>query len=108
MALNHSHPFTHMGIHRGTQSLGAVLGELIDKMGIQKKMDAATIIETWATLAGPQVNRHTDSVWFKHGRLYVKIRSASWRQHLHMERTRWCQALNREIGRELVREVVFK
>ena len=89
------------------QSLGDVLDDLIDRLGIQAQIDKASVIEAWAVVAGPQINGVTKAAWVKGRTLYVKIRSAAWRQELHMQRQRWCRRLNEHLEEELVEEVIF-
>lgn len=90
------------------QPLGEVLEDVIEQLGLQGKMDEARVIETWATLAGPDINGVTDSVWMKGATLYVKITSAPWRQELHMNRRQWRERLNEELEADLVDEIVFR
>ncbi len=90
------------------QSLGTVIQSVIDRLGLRQYINEARIIETWATLAGPQVNGVTSSVWLKGETLFVKIRSAAWRQELHLRRRDWRQRLNDDLGEELVKEIVFR
>lgn len=97
-----------MAADRDPQSLGAVLQEVIDRLGMRSKIDAARIVEAWAVLAGPKINGVTESAWVKGDTLYVKIRSSAWRQELHLRREAWRERLNGELGSELVREIVFR
>lgn len=88
--------------------LSDVLEELVEKMNLGARIDAARVVEAWAALAGPRVNGMTDKAWYRHGRLYIKIRSAAWRQELVMRREQWRTALNEELGEELVDEILFR
>jgi predicted nucleic acid-binding Zn ribbon protein len=97
-----------MPASEGPQPLDDVIQSVIDQLGLRQHIDEARIIETWATLAGPQVNGVTRSVWLKGSTLFVKIRSAAWRQELHLRRREWRQRLNDELGDELVDELVFR
>jgi len=90
------------------QSLGSVLSEVIDQLGMRGKIDEARVVESWAQLAGDRVNSMTESVWMKGTTLFVKISSAAWRQELHMNRTAWKKRLNDELGREVVEEIMFR
>lgn len=90
------------------QRLGAVLQELIDRLGYREKLDAVRAVETWAFLAGPQINAVTENVWMKGRTLFVKVRSAPWRHQLHLQRRAWCARLNQELGAEVVEEIVFR
>ena len=90
------------------QRLGDVLGEVIDRLGLRERIDAARVVEAWAVLAGPQINGVTETAWMKGRTLYVKVTSAPWRQELHLRRRQWKKRLNEELGEALVEEVVFR
>ncbi|PSQ64472.1 MAG: DUF721 domain-containing protein [Bacteroidetes bacterium QH_2_63_10] len=88
--------------------LGEVLKEVIDRLDVQKEIDEARVVETWAALAGAEINGVTDSVWMDGSTLYVKIASAAWRQELHMNRRKWRERLNGELDTNPVDEIVFR
>lgn len=88
--------------------LGTVLQEMIDREGLRPGINATRAIETWAFIAGPKINGITDRVAVRNGKMYVQIQSASWRQQLHMQRTEWKDRLNRELGEEIISEIVFR
>lgn len=90
------------------QPLGEVLKALIQKMGIQDRMDKARVIETWADIAGVRINSVTQSVWLKEDVLFVQLNSAPWRHELHLRRHEWCMRLNQELGKAVVKEIIFK
>ncbi len=97
-----------MAAYNKPQPLGSVLQTLIDRMGLRRKIDQARVVEAWATLAGPQINRVTESAWVKDRTLYVKIASAAWRHELHLRRHAWRRRLNDHLGADLVQDIVFR
>lgn len=97
-----------MAAQNSPQPLGDVLKDVIDQLGLREKMDEARVVETWASLAGREINSVTDSVWLKDATLYVKITSAAWRQELHMNRRKWRERLNGELETDLIDEIVFR
>ena len=97
-----------MSTNDGPRPLGEVLKEVIDELGVQEEIDQARVIETWAAVAGAKINEVTESAWMKDSTLYVKITSAAWRQELHMNRRKWRDRLNGELGADLVDEINFR
>jgi predicted nucleic acid-binding Zn ribbon protein len=97
-----------MPAHLGPQPLGSVLSDVIDELGIQRRLDEARTIEAWAEMAGPQINAVTDSAWVSRGKLFVKITSAAWRHELHLQRRAWRGRLNERLGKDLVEDIVFR
>lgn len=90
------------------QPLGALLRDLIDRLGYRDKIDAVRAVEAWAHLAGPQINGLTNRVWVKDRTLFVQIRSAPWRHQLHLQRRQWCERLNHRLGHDVIDEIVFR
>lgn len=88
--------------------LGDVLKEVIAQLDVQEEIDEARVVETWASVAGAEVNSVTESVWMDDATLYVKITSAPWRQELHLHRGEWREQLNEALDKELVDEIVFR
>ncbi|CAN5563724.1 DUF721 domain-containing protein [soil metagenome] len=90
------------------KALGDVLSALIDRMGYRKRIDAVRAVEEWAHLAGAPINGVTDKVSVRNGVLYVHLRSASWRQQLHMQREQWRDRLNARLGSAVISEIEFR
>ena len=88
--------------------LGEVIQEVIDGLDVQSEIDEARVVETWAAVAGTQINSVTETAWMKGSTLYVKITSAAWRQELHMNRRQWRERLNGALDKALVDEIVFR
>ncbi len=93
---------------RKPQRLGDVLEEVIEEMGIRRRLDQARVVEAWTAVAGPKIGGMTNSTWVKGATLYVKISSAAWRHELHLRRRAWRDRLNEELGQELIDEIVFR
>ncbi|MEM1057155.1 MAG: DUF721 domain-containing protein [Bacteroidota bacterium] len=90
------------------QPLGAVLGELFQQRGYRAKIDEARAVDAWGQVAVAGAVRATEKAWIRDGVLTVKLRSSNWRHTLHLQREQWRQKLNAHLGREVVREIVFR
>jgi predicted nucleic acid-binding Zn ribbon protein len=90
------------------QPLGDILQQIIDRMGLREQLDAVRAVETWAHIAGPKINATTERVWVKERKLFVQLRSAAWRQQLHLQRRDWLKKLNAELEDAVVDEIVFR
>lgn len=90
------------------QSLGDALDEVIERLGLEDKINETNVIETWAEMAGPKINAVTKSAWMKNDKLFVKITSPAWRHELHLSRGNWCDRLNDRLDEPKVDEIVFR
>lgn len=90
------------------EKLGDVLNDIIDRLGYRERIDEVRAVESWAYVAGPQINGVTEKVWVKDRTLFVQLRSAAWRQQLHMQRNGWCKRVNEDLGRQVIDQIVFR
>jgi predicted nucleic acid-binding Zn ribbon protein len=90
------------------KSMQDVMQGLINRMHLQPKVQEVEVVETWAELAGPKICSVVDSAWFRDGQLVVKVKSAAWRNTLHIQRLAWRDRLNEALQDHVVKEVVFR
>ncbi len=88
--------------------IGAVLRELIDRLGIGTRLQEARARDAWAELAGPAIAGVTEAVWMRAGKMFVKIASPAWRHELHLQREEWARRINEHVGAPVVKEIVFR
>lgn len=89
------------------KSIGHLLGTVIKDLGIQRRIDETRATEAWPVIAGAAIGGATTSIWMRGGTLYVKVKSAVWRQELHLRRDEWRTRLNAHLGEDIVREIRF-
>ena len=90
------------------QKLGDVLGQLVRSMGIEGPLARGTVVARWESILGDSLLQHVDKSWVKGNKLFVRVKSSVWRQELHLQREEWRTRLNKEMGAEIVQEIVFR
>lgn len=86
-----------MSERRGPQPLGDVLGEVLAKRGLTRRLDLAGAVERWAEIVGERVaaNARAESVTAD-GILWVKVRSSPWAMELSLMAPRLIARLNED------------
>lgn len=97
-----------MRIKRAPRSLGSILKEVVDSFGIEGKLHEGRIIATWQDIVGERIGQEVEKVWVNDGKLFVRIKSSVWRQELYLNRELWCRRLNEELGREMIKAIIFR
>lgn len=90
------------------QPLGEALQALIDQLGLRPRLEKAELVEAWATIAGPQINSVTASVYVADQKLVVQLTSAAWRHQLYLQRKEWLTRLQEEVGHQRIQEILFR
>lgn len=77
-------------------------------MGLDSRIAEGQVLATWEDLQSEHMRRHVKRSWIQRGVLFVEVASPAWRHELHLKRKDWCQRLNTELGREAIKEIVFR
>ena len=88
--------------------LNELIATVIKERGFRQKVDEVEAIETWMNVAGPRVQGLTKRVWVEKNKLFVQITSSVWRNELHLQRGLWKKRLNDKLGRQVIREIIFR
>ena len=88
------------------QTIQEVIKLFLKQNKLEGKFKQAEIKDVWKNMLGPSVANVTRDVYLgKTGTLTVYIDSSLVKQELGMMKTRLVQALNEEMGEELVKEI---
>jgi len=88
------------------------MSDLIDDtlagMGIGERLKEARIWNLWVDVVGTAIARQAQPVRIINGTLTVAVSSGPWMQELTFLKDMMREKLNRQLGAELVREIVLK
>ena len=86
-------------------SVGDAIDRFLKERGEKDKADIHRVINAWPRIMGRAIGENTEDLWFREGVFYVRMKSPVWKNELAMARSKICDLVNREIGRNLVQEV---
>jgi predicted nucleic acid-binding Zn ribbon protein len=84
------------------------LDKFAHSVGITKKMKQFSIITSWGEIVGEQIAKVTEAERMDNGILFVKTKSAAWRNELSMRRMEVLEKVNAAAGSKLVKEIRFR
>jgi predicted nucleic acid-binding Zn ribbon protein len=88
--------------------LGAALDQLIDTLGIRKKLQEQGVLEIWSEAVGEQIAQVTKATRITRGVLFISVKSGAWRQELTMRKKEIISRLNNVVRAEIVRDIKFR
>lgn len=89
------------------ESAGAVLGDVLRGLGLDRRMREFRAVEVWNEVVGEVIARNTRPVGIREGVLFVEVASSVWMQELVMLRGDIAERLNAELGEKIVRRIVL-
>lgn len=99
--------YTYNPIHSTLSPIGEAMKRVIEFKKWDRKIDEASLIQSWPEIVGPTVSENTEKIWFAKNKLYVVIKSAALRNELFMFRTNLRDRLNKLQGKDLIEELVI-
>lgn len=89
------------------QSLGDLLRQAVEESQGAFRFDEINAINAWPAVIGPAIAAKTTKPYIKKGVMTIRVPSAPLRHELNMMRTAIAAAINREIDKEIVKDLRF-
>ena len=87
--------------------IAAIINEAMERAGLTDSLNEQRASAAWADVVGASINRYTTRRYVDHGVLHVYLTSASLKNELGFVRDRLMDAINRWVGADVVKEIVF-
>ncbi len=89
------------------ERLGDILGRAMLRLPLKRKLDDYAIWDIWDDTVGATVARNARPEKIRNGTLFVKVRAATWMQHLQYMKEILVDRLNERLEREAVTNIFF-
>jgi predicted nucleic acid-binding Zn ribbon protein len=93
---------------QNTQLLKDVLQQCIREAGWEHKLQETRVLMLWDELLGLTVSRVTREKYIYNRKLFVQLDSSIVRQQLFMMRHEIVEKLNRQVGEQIVDELILR
>ena len=93
---------------RDAVTVGDVLRECLEKSSMQGRLDEVRACEAFPLVVGNHIASMCGSPWIKNGVMTIGTPNASLRSELNMSRGRIVRGINEILGKDVVREVMFR
>lgn len=90
------------------QPLKEVIDDWLAKHPAADKAKQTRVTHLWGALLGASVKNRTTSLYFRNGILQVKLDSSVLRNELSFAKENIKEKMNKELGEELVLEIIMK
>jgi len=92
-----------------TTSVGESIGAFLSASGLEGRFYEQKVLADWERLVRAQLGASASAAAqaheFRNGELIVRVQHSGWRHRLMFERPRLVDALNRAVGRLVVRSI---
>ena len=92
---------------RDGKRIDGVWNDFMKKSKLNEKLVEFEITSRWEELSGPLVARHTTSLRFSKGKLFIILDSAPLKQEITMRKSELLQKVNQGIGSSLIKDIII-
>ena len=89
------------------KSLGVSIDKFFKHHRLEGQFTEALIQSEWKNIAGVLIANHTQSIYLKGQKLYLKIDSAPLRNEMLMNKRQLVENINNSLGDEQVNQIIF-
>lgn len=90
------------------RNIGQIINDVLRKENLDVALDEHRACALWPQIVGDGINRYTIKRYVKDGVMTVHLSSASLANELMLNRERIIANINKVIGRDIIREIIFK
>jgi len=90
------------------QPIKAIISEILKRQHLDHKMLENRVVRLWEQVIGKTVAKATTEIFMHNGTLYLRINSSVMRNELLMLKDKIIDALNKEVGHQVVMDIVIR
>ncbi len=91
-----------------TKTISEILKEFIKEDGLEAGLNRLYVFDAYDKAAGKEMSAFTEKKYYDNGILTCKISSAVARHRLSMSKDSIIGKINKELGREEVKKIIFR
>ena len=89
------------------KNISKIIKEVFSQKHFRIGIDNIKVQEAWLKTMGKNIQKYTYKVVYKKGILYVKLKSSVLKEELIFEKIKVINLLNKELGKEYIKDIVI-
>ena len=90
------------------QTLGEAIRQFLKSHHLEEKITETRITQSWEKIMGTNISRYTRHLVLKNTVLTVYLRSSVLRSELSYGKTKIVEMINKEVGENVVTDIIFQ
>ncbi len=89
------------------QTLKEAIFQLLKTYKLQDGINETKIINSWESIVGKMITNHTENIYIRNKKLYLKLDSPALKNELSFAKTKLIKSLNDIVKQQVIEEIVF-
>ena len=92
---------------KNEQTLKEAIDEMIRVYGMDKKLSETRLLDSWDTIMGKTISKHTTKKYISQEKLFIHLNSSVLRKELSYAKENIVKMMNDSVGKKVIQEVVL-
>jgi len=88
-------------------SLKEIINELLKVYKLEDGINESRLISSWEIIAGSIVSNHTERIYIRKNKLYIKLDSPALKHELSFAKSKLIKSLNKTVNKNVIDDIVF-
>ena len=89
------------------EHIGKIIKPIIEDMGIDKPIKRYQALSLWSKIVGEKINAVSEPIRIEDGKLFIRVKSDTWRNEIFFLKKKILHKLNKEIGKDIVQDIIL-
>lgn len=89
------------------QTLKEAIFQLLKTYKLQDGINETKVINSWEKIAGKIITNHTENIYIKNKKLYLKLDSPALKNELSFAKTKLIKSLNDIVKQQVIEDIIF-
>lgn len=90
------------------EQIGNLVRQFFRQNALEAPLNEYRLVQAWRDVVGPAIHKYTSNLYIKNQILYVHLTSSVLRQELMMGRDLLVKNLNKEVGAQVIVNIIFR
>lgn len=89
------------------QTLKEAIFQLLKTYKLQDGINETKVINSWESIAGKIITNHTENIYIRNKKLYLKLDSPALKNELLYAKTKLIESLNNIVKQQVIEDIIF-
>lgn len=89
------------------QTLKEAIIQLLKTYNLQNGINETKLINSWENIAGKMITNHTENLYIKNKKLFIKLDSPALKHELYFAKTKLIKSLNDSVNQQVIEDIIF-
>ena len=95
-------------LKKNTELLSDVIRQVLKQQHLDKPLNETRLMDAWPMVLGTNIMQYTSELSIRNRVLYVKLTSSVLRHDLFISREEIKTSLNKQVGSEVIVDIIFR